>query len=139
MFSEDETTLLYRMKDNPIGFPFMLNDKELDTVVAAVKRERGDEETQLRRQVRVWIASNFNWFYAMDGGFKAERSEPPYPGDFIQDDTHPFGRVYLALENLILFMLSKGTTFQQIGGYINSEMENSTAVKNKFFMNVEEP
>lgn len=139
MFSEDETTLLYRMKDNPVGFPFMLNDKELDDVVSAVKRERGNEEMQTRRKIRVWIAANFNWFYAMDGGFKAERSEPPYPGDFIQDDTHPFGRVYLALENLILFEMKAGISLKMIGVRINAMMEKSTTIQNKYYMEVEEP
>ncbi len=139
MFSEDETTLLYRMKDNPVGFPFMLSDKELDDVIAAVKRERGDEEMQTRRKIRVWVAANFNWFYAMDGGFKCERSEPPYPGDFVQDDTHPFGRVYLALENLILFNLKAGMSFKMIGQMINGVMDKSTTIKNKYHMEVEEP
>jgi hypothetical protein len=139
MFSEDETTLLYRMKDNPIGFPFMLNDKELDLVVAAVKRERGDEEMQTRRKIRVWIAANFNWFYAMDGGFKAERSEPPYPGDFVQDDTHPFGRVYLALENLVYHLLIRGWSFKKVGKLLNTMMNESSTIKNKYQMTVEEP
>jgi len=139
MFSEDETTLLYRMKDNPVGFPFMLSDKELDDVVAAVKRERGDKEMQTRRKIRVWIAANFNWFYAMDGGFKAERSEPPYPGDFIQDDTHPFGKVYLALENIIYGWLVNGWSFKRIGKMLNAEMKRSTTIKNKYYMEVEEP
>ena len=139
MFSEDETTLLYRMKDNPIRFPFMLSDKELDDVVAAVKRERGDEETQTRRRIRVWVAANFNWFYAMDGGFSAQRSEPAYPGDWIQDDTHPFGKVYLALENFIYAMLAKGWSFKKIGKFFNEEMKASTTIKNKYYMEVEEP
>ena len=139
MFSEDETTLLYRMKDNPIGFPFMLDDKELDTVTAAVKRERGSKEMQTRRRIRVWIASNFNWFYAMDGGFKTDRAEPPYPGEWIQDDTHPFSRVYLALENLIYSQLDKGLSFAEIGKLINDKMDRSTTIQNKYYLGVEEP
>lgn len=139
MFSEDETTLLYRMKDNPVGFPFMLNDNEIEKVAAAIRRERGNEEAQTRRKIRVWIASNFNWFYAMDGGFKCDRSEPPYPGDFIQDDTHPFGKIYLALENMIYYHISKGTSFKQLGKRMNQLMKDSTVIKNKYYLEVEEP
>ena len=138
-FSEDETTLLYRMKDNPIGFPFMLSDEEIARVSEAIKRERGNEEAQTRRRIRVWIAANFNWFYAMDGGFSAQRSEPAYPGDWVQDDTHPFGRVYMTLENMIYHLLSKGWSFKRIGAYLNTEMKESTTIKNKFYMTVEEP
>jgi hypothetical protein len=116
----------------------MLTDKELDIVAQAIKRERGDKDFQRRRLIRVWIASNFHWYFAMDKAFMAGKRGSNQV-ELPQDSKQPFSMIYLALENLVIHLLDSKWDFTRINKAINSTMEKSANVKNKYYLEVEEP
>ena len=56
-FTMGELQLLERLaKDTDTPFPFSLSDEELDTAIAAVKRERGDKLAQIKRKIKTDLA-----------------------------------------------------------------------------------
>ena len=105
MFTKEEENLFHRLASNPSGYPFVLTNNELDTLMQAVKRERARAEEDVRRIIRHHIANKFHWHFSMDGGFMPDKGEPGYSNKYYQSSTDPFGLVYKSFEDLVLWLV----------------------------------
>jgi hypothetical protein len=126
-FTDREHVLLNSLKENPVGYPFSLDDKELEDVVRAIKRERGNEETKARRAIRVYVASKFGWNFAMDGGFMVKTGDKIW-----QDSAWPNSQIYQLFENLVLYLLNDNWTMDAIDAAIMEIWNSSSCLQFKY-------
>jgi len=128
-FTDREHVLLHSLKENPVGYPFSLDDAELEEAFRAIKRERGNNETKARRLIRGYIATKFDWNFAMDGGFMPKKDQPGYSKKIWQDSSWPESLIYQMFENLVLYLVNDNWTIGAVDAAIMEVWKASTAVR----------
>ena len=82
-----------------------VSDEDLDELVKFIKKNRGNEEKQLRRKIRHLVAKTEGWNLAVDGGFMAGPSQASIGKEWPDErSVWPFGKVFQRFERLALYL-----------------------------------